>query len=86
MLKSEFERLTWDCDIMTCKPIEDTLNLGKLKYPKGTKMKLGDLHRLEFNKEMENAHNALYDVIATMNVYKSLTKPTQVAAPVPVIA
>ena len=75
MLKSEFKRLTVDCDIMTCKPIEDTLHLGKLKYPKGTKMKLGDLHRLEFNKDMENAHNALYDVIATMNIYKSLTKP-----------
>jgi DNA polymerase III epsilon subunit-like protein len=49
-------------------------------------MKLGDLHRLEFNKEMENAHNALYDVIATMNVYKSLTKPAQVAVPVPAFA
>ena len=77
MLKSEFNRLTLDCDVMTCIPIEDTMHLGKLKYPKGTPMKLGNLHRLEFNKEMENAHNALYDVIATMNIYKNLIKQPQ---------
>jgi DNA polymerase III epsilon subunit-like protein len=75
MLKSEFNRLSLNSDILTTKTIEDTMVLGREKYPKGTKMKLGDLHKLELNTEMENAHNALYDVIATMNVYKSLKKP-----------
>ena len=77
MLKNEFNRLKLNCDIMTSKPIEDTWHLAKEKYgkDKSIKLKLGDVHKLEFNKEMVNAHNALYDVIATMNVYKSLKKP-----------
>ena len=72
MLKSEFKRVSLNCDILTCKPIEDTFHLGKQKYPKGTPMKLGDLHRLELKSDMVNAHNALYDVIATMNIYKKI--------------
>jgi len=72
MLKSEFKRVSLNCDLLTCKPIEDTFQLGKQKYPKGTPMKLGDLHRLELKTDMVNAHNALYDVIATMNIYKKI--------------
>ena len=42
------------------------------KYKKKTK--LSELYKLEFNTDMENAHNAFYDVMATYKIYKNLVK------------
>ena len=34
--------------------------------------KLSEFYKIVFNKEMENAHNAFYDVMATYKIYKNL--------------
>lgn len=71
MLKNEFIRNKYDVLILDSLKIEDTMDLGIKKY--GKKIKLSELYKLEFNKEMENAHNAYYDVIATYKIYKNFT-------------
>ena len=71
MLKNEFCRLKLDCKIIESINHEDTMSLSIKKY--GKKNKLGELYKLEFNEEFENAHNAFYDVMATYKIYKRLT-------------
>jgi DNA polymerase III epsilon subunit-like protein len=70
MLKNEFIRLKLDVLILDTIKLEDTMDLGIKKY--GKRIKLSELYKLEFNSEMENAHNAYYDVIATYKLYENL--------------
>ena len=48
------------------------MKIAQIKYKKKTK--LTELYKLEFNTDMENAHNAFYDVMATYKIYKNLVK------------
>jgi len=71
MLSNEFKRLHIEYNFLTHK-IEDTMKLAQIKYKKKTK--LTELYKLEFNTDMEHAHNAFYDVMATYKIYKNLVK------------
>jgi DNA polymerase-3 subunit epsilon len=71
MLSNEFKRLNIEYSFLTHK-IEDTMKLAQIKYKKKTK--LTELYKLEFNTDMEHAHNAFYDVMATYKIYKNLVK------------
>jgi hypothetical protein len=66
MMKNEFNRHKFDCSIFENKNIIDTMDLY------GSRIKLGELHIRLFNEEMINAHNALFDVMATYKIYKKL--------------
>jgi DNA polymerase III epsilon subunit-like protein len=70
MLRNEFNRQKYDCSLLESIKKEDTMSLSIKKY--GKKNKLGELYKLEFNEEMENAHNAFYDVMATYKIYKKI--------------
>ena len=50
--------------------MKESTNLCKLKGPYGWKWpKLAELHRFLFNEEMIGAHDAMYDIKATMKCY-----------------
>jgi DNA polymerase III epsilon subunit-like protein len=70
MLKNEFNRLKYDCSILESIIVEDTMDMSAKKY--GKKKKLGELYKLEFNEEMVNAHDAIFDVMATYKIYKKM--------------
>lgn len=53
--------------------MKKSTNYCKIKGPYGFKWpKLGELYYLLFNEYMENAHNALYDIRATMKCFFKL--------------
>jgi hypothetical protein len=53
--ENEFNRQKYDCSILDSIVVEDTMEMSAKKY--GKKKKLGELYKLEFNEEMENAHS-----------------------------
>ena len=74
MIELELYRLKKDSDIdlLYSKKYADTMFLGQsflkmCRYPK-----LQHLYKSLFNKEFNNAHNALYDVKATLKCYLNL--------------
>jgi DNA polymerase III epsilon subunit-like protein len=66
MLKNEYLRNKIDCTNFISKKIEDTMTIY------GKRIKLGELYFKLFNNHMENAHNAIYDVLATYKIYNKL--------------
>jgi DNA polymerase III epsilon subunit-like protein len=66
MLKNELNRLKISTIIIDNIKNEDTMTLH------GKRIKLSELYLKLFNEPMMNAHNALYDVLATYKIYKKL--------------
>ena len=70
MLKNEFHRNKVDMTVLVSKKLEDTMTIY------GSRIKLSDLYLKLFNENLNNAHNAYYDVLATYRIYKKLTNIT----------
>ncbi len=76
VIKSEMWRLKRRKDIETLSDIKSICTLEKAKklqlQRKVKNCKLETLYRYYFNKEIENAHNSLYDVLNTGKVFAKL--------------
>jgi len=63
-----------DIDYLFCKKYYDTMREAYKKFKLKKFPKLINLYRYFFDREFDNAHNALADVKATLECYKQLTQ------------
>jgi DNA polymerase III epsilon subunit-like protein len=60
-------------DVFENKEVLDTMKIGKQMYNLNKNPNLTELVRLSLNKNMNNAHNSLYDCIYTAECYQKMT-------------